>query len=146
MYKWLTSLKPDFLSSSKSKEANILFSVTVLLTEIMHADHELSAHEKHLITSILSKQYDLADNDALSLFDKADKLMQGAVSLHEHTSLVNESFKYHEKLELINYLWQVAYADNMLDKYEEHLIRRLADLLYISHSDYIKEKHAVIGV
>ena len=109
MYKWLTSLKPDSLSS-KSKEENVLFSVTVLLTEIMHGDHELSVHEKHLITSILSEQYGLTGNDALSLFDEANKLMQGAVSLHEHTSLVNDSFKYEEKLELRNYLWQVAYA------------------------------------
>ena len=149
MSNWLSRLKKSLspLSSGaeSEKEADrVLFSVVVLLAEIMHADHQLNSREKSVITSILKKYYGMDGSAASALFEEADRLLQGPVSLHEHTSLVNDSFDYRKKLDLINHLWQVAYADDMLDRYEEHLIRKLADLLHISHRDFIKEKHAAL--
>ena len=49
-----------------------------------------------------------------------------------------------EKVRVLEYLWQIAYADNVLDKYEEHAIRKVADLLYLSHADFITAKQRVL--
>ena len=56
---------------------------------------------------------------------------------------MNEHFSAPEKVDLFSCLWQVAYADGRIDKYEEHLLRRIADLLHISHRDFIRTKLAV---
>ena len=74
------------------------------------------------------------------LINLAEKEIDHAVSLHDFTRLLNESFSKAEKINVIENLWHVAYADSILDKYEEYYIRKVADLLYISHSDYIQSK------
>ena len=66
-----------------------------------------------------------------------------STSLYEHTRLINDSCNYEDKLKLISGLWNLAFADQELDKYEEYLIRKIADLLHVSHSDFIKEKMKV---
>ncbi len=63
-----------------------------------------------------------------------------AVSLYEFTSLMNETYDYEDKVLLVENLWRLALADDHLDKYEEQMIRKTADLLYVSHSDFIKTK------
>ncbi|MDP2091517.1 MAG: TerB family tellurite resistance protein, partial [Pseudohongiella sp.] len=70
----------------------------------------------------------------------AEKEAQQAVSLYDFTSLINEGYGYEEKLLLVENLWRVALADEHLDKYEEQLIRKTSDLIYVSHSDFIKTK------
>jgi len=125
---------------SKNKK---VFSVAVLLVEIMHADHVLRGREESTVTRILCDKFGLAEEDAVELFAKVNHLMKHAISLQKYTALLNSSMNYQEKIGLINALWCVAYSDNMLDLYEEHLIRRVSDLLYISHSDFIKQKFQV---
>ena len=48
--------------------------------------------------------------------------------------------EYEEKVGLIENMWRIAFSDEQLDKYEEHLIRKISDLIYVSHSDFIKTK------
>jgi uncharacterized tellurite resistance protein B-like protein len=67
-------------------------------------------------------------------------MVSESTSLYEYTRLINDSCSYQDKLNLVNSLWKIAFADNSLDKYEEHLIRKISDLLHVSHSDFIKEK------
>ena len=147
MFKWLSSKKTTSSSFpgtlTGSKEEKTLYAVAMLLSEIMHADHQLCSQEKSTVTTILYQQFGMSEAGAQELLNKVNKHMKDAISLHEYTSFINSTFQYEQKVELIKSLWHVAYSDNMLDRYEEHLIRRLADLLYISHSDYIREKHVV---
>ena len=70
--------------------------------------------------------------------DKADE----ATSLYEFTRLINDHFLEEEKQQLIHNMWVVAWADGDIDKYEEHLIRRVAELIYVSHQDFIRSKLA----
>jgi len=65
------------------------------------------------------------------------------VSLYEFTSLINSEYDYAQKVTLIENMWRVAFADHVLDKYEENMIRKTADLIYVSHSDFIKSKLTV---
>ena len=66
--------------------------------------------------------------------------MDESISLYDFTSEVNEKFSREKKCELVKLLWKVAYADGRVDKYEEHYIRKISDLLNLTHGDFIKAK------
>ena len=62
------------------------------------------------------------------------------ISLYDWTSSINESYDYEQKKDLIKLLWDVAYADGRIDKYEDYTIRKISELLYVKHSDFIRMK------
>ena len=95
------------------------------------------------ISSILQNKFDLPEDTLEELFDLAQQEADDATSLYQFTSLINEAYEYPAKITLIQNMWEVAFADGNLDRYEEHLIRKVAELLYVSHSDFIKTKLAV---
>jgi len=69
-----------------------------------------------------------------------------AVDLYQFTRLMNKHFSVDKKIKVIEYLWAIAYADNHLDAHEEHIVRRVADFLYITHQDFIKTKHKALEI
>ena len=113
-----------------------------LLIEVMKSDHELDDREAAEFIEILQKQLDISDEDLADLVTLAEAEAKQATSLYEFTSLINAGYDYENKLALIENMWRVAYADERLDKYEEHLIRKISDLIYVSHRDFIRTKHS----
>jgi uncharacterized tellurite resistance protein B-like protein len=113
-----------------------------LLIEVMKSDHELDDREAAKFIEILQKQLDISDEDLADLVTLAEAEAKQATSLYEFTSLINAGYDYENKLALIENMWRVAYADERLDKYEEHLIRKISDLIYVSHKDFIRTKHS----
>jgi len=95
------------------------------------------------LSTVLKSQFQLSESEAKALVTFAETARHDATSLHEFTKEVNESCTQDEKFELIKGMWSVAYADGHLDKYEEHIIRRAADLIHVGHSDFIRAKLAV---
>ncbi len=87
--------------------------------------------------------FNIAVEQVDELIDLARREVDLAVSLHDFTRMLNDNLNASEKIQVIELLWQVAFADAVLDKYEEYYIRKIADLLYISHKDYIRTKHRV---
>ena len=75
------------------------------------------------------------------LYREAERHADDATSLYEFTRLINDHFELTEKENLVELLWFVAFADGALDKYEEHLVRRVADLVHVSHGAFIRAKH-----
>jgi uncharacterized tellurite resistance protein B-like protein len=63
-----------------------------------------------------------------------------STGFYEFTSLINKGLTYEEKVKVIEYLWEVALVDTHLDKYEEHTVRKIADLIYVAHEDFIEAK------
>ena len=93
--------------------------------------------------------YNELSEDALhalidDLFILASEEARQSVDLYQFTSLIREHFSQEKKIKTIECLWTIAYADNHLDAHEEHLIRRIADLLYVTHQDFINAKHRVL--
>lgn len=79
---------------------------------------------------------------------EADELLALAESEHadstdyfEFTHLINQHYLEPQKIDLIETLWQIAFADQHLHHYEEHVIRRLSELLHVPHSAFIAAKH-----
>lgn len=112
-----------------------------LLIELSKADQDIADTEIATLMTILRARFDLSQANLDELLDLAEQEAREATSLYQFTSLINEHFDYMEKVQLILNMWEVAYADSRIDRYEEHLIRKVADLLYISHVDFIRMKH-----
>ena len=83
---------------------------------------------------------EIAKSQIQEIIDDAQLTVNESTSLYGYTRIVNDEFEYNDKLDLLRNLWKVAYADDNLDKYEEHLLRKISDLIHISHSDYINIK------
>ena len=111
-----------------------------LLMEVARADFTQDAAEEQAMAQLLATTLELSDEDVQLLMEAADEAVDGATSLYEFTRLVNDHYSYDDKRSLVQSMWRVAYADASLDKYEEHLIRRVAELIYLNHGDFIRTK------
>ena len=109
----------------------------------MNADDNLSYEEAESIKSILFDTLYLTEEVASELLATAKKQVNDANDLFQFTEVINANYSQEEKVSLIESLWKVAYSDKQLDKYEEHMIRKISDLLYVSHSDFIKTRNRV---
>jgi uncharacterized tellurite resistance protein B-like protein len=116
-------------------------AAAALLMEIGRADHDVLAVEGDAIHSAIKQVFHLSDDEIEDLVATAEHAVDSAVSLFDFTSVINECFDREQKVRLLEMLWAVAYADDNLDHYEEYYVRKIADLLHISHSDYIRTKH-----
>ena len=116
-------------------------AAAVLMVEISLADSSIDDAELAIIKTALVDHFHIAAGQVEELTDLARREVDLAVSLHDFTRLLNDKLSASEKILIIELLWQVAFADTVLDKYEEYYIRKIADLLYISHKDYIRTKH-----
>lgn len=132
-------------SSQQSEEAgkhNVRLAAAALLVETARADFTESDIEIRKLTQLLTTALELEAAEVSELVDAAQGRVQDATSLYEFTRVINESWALDRKLQLISAMWAVAYADGDIDKYEEHLIRNVADLIYVPHSNYIHCKLA----
>lgn len=111
-----------------------------LLFEVIWADHDIDPAEMATMEALLCATFDLAPADVAALSAKAKVLHEQAVGLHEFTSALNEHMDQETKYQVILAMWKVAFADQRIDTLEEHIIRRAADLLYVSHSRFIEAK------
>ncbi len=141
MIKKLLGFFQQQAQQSESRKPEL--AAAALLVEIMNADHEISLEESVSIKQILVETLLIDPNVADQLLENAQQEVSAANDLFQFTEVINASYSYPEKVRLLESLWQVAYSDQHLDKYEEHMIRRIADLLYVSHSDFIQTKHRI---
>ncbi|KAE8438877.1 TerB family tellurite resistance protein [Vreelandella piezotolerans] len=111
-----------------------------LLCEVMRADYDQSDVERAALKQMLMARYRLDEQDVSQLMALAEAEVDDAVDHYQFVSLIKQHYDYDQRLELVNLMWELAWADGSLDPLEEHRIRRLADLLYVSHSDFIRSK------
>jgi len=125
-----------------SVEETRRLAAAALLVEVARADFTQDAAEEQAMASLLTNTLNLDPRDVDALMSDADSAVDQATSLYDFTRLVNDHYDADGKRALVQSMWQVAYADASLDKYEEHLIRRVAELIYLPHEDFIRTKHA----
>lgn len=113
---------------------------SALLIEVAYADKVFDESEINSLRKSLKETYDIDEEIINELISDAKKTVDESTSLYEYTRVVNDEFDYSDKLELLSRIWKLAFADGNLDKYEDHLIRKISDLIHISHSDFIKIK------
>lgn len=115
-------------------------ATAVLLVEVMRADHEHSAEEHQAVIKALGERFALPSDAMEDLMALAQDTARTANDFHAFTSQVNERFTHTQKIELVESLWHVAYADAHLDAHENHVISKVAGLLHVTHGEYIAAK------
>ena len=131
---------------AKNKDASITSPISknlitaALMIEVMQADFSLDEREQQAFISVLKQSFDLDENEVIELEELAHVKVEEATSLYEFTRQINDNFSAGEKLELIKNMWRVAFADGEIDRYEDGVIRRVAELIYVAHSDFIRMK------
>ena len=108
----------------------------------MNSDHRLDAREEQEFIAILVKTLGLDEEAADELRVLAHEKAEESTSLYEFTAQVNTQFSVDAKLSLIKNMWRIAFADGEVDRYEDGVIRRVSELIYVSHSDFIRMKIA----
>ncbi len=125
---------------SHTPQKNIHKASAALMVEVMLSDGQLDRKEEEGIKLLLTNAFDLSPSECDELISLAQEEVKDSISLYEFTGQVNTHFSALEKFELIKHMWHIAFIDNELDKYEESLIRQVADLIYLPHSQFIKAK------
>ncbi|MDX1608957.1 MAG: TerB family tellurite resistance protein [Halofilum sp. (in: g-proteobacteria)] len=120
-------------------------AAAALLIEIARADFEFDAEEQRAIESLLTDTLELDEEEVAELVRLATEESREATSLHQFTRLINDSHSIAQKQQLMEQLWRVAFADGRIDRYEEQLLRRIADLLHLRHKEFMQAKHAAAG-
>ncbi len=127
-------------AGDEHREHGYQLATAALLFEVSRADHHTSAEELDAIAAVIRRCFELSEEDAGNLMELARQESEQAVSLYELTKLIDKRLTASEKIHIIELLWEVAFIDGKLDRYEEYTIRKLADLLHVAHGDFIAAK------
>ena len=146
--KFLSNLLEKVVSGEKipsneikdSFDDHLVLATCVLLIEVARSDDNFDDMEKQKILEITKKNFNLSNEQTELLMCIADDRNKEMISLYEWTSKINESCTYVDKKRLMEFLWDVAFTDGVVDKYEDYTIRKIAELLYVKHKDFIKSK------
>ena len=129
------------LARTDDIDHQLQLATAALLIEMMQQDARIHEGEQKAVREMLQNHFNLTDNETLQLCELAREELDNAVDSHQFTSLIARNYSQAEKIRIIEYLWQVAYADDHLDPLEEHMVRHIAELIYVPHRDFIRTKH-----
>ena len=111
-----------------------------LMLETSMADDLLDESEIKTLKTTLINDFELEETEIDELIEISKKNVDDSTSLYDFTRDINDNFDAKERFKLIESMWKIAYADGNIDKFEEHIIRKVSNLIYVSHSDFIKAK------
>ena len=122
------------------KDHALRLATTALLIEMVRMDDRFHEAEQHKLMKEIKLRFKLSDLETEALVELASEELKNSTDYFQFTSLINQHFEYDEKLGIIESLWEVAYADEELDVDEEYLVRKISELIYVSHQDFISAK------
>ena len=121
-------------------EPSVELAAAVLLFEVAWADHRISDLEVETVRETLVRQFDIDAATVDELVAESRSQHEDSVGLYEFTRALVEAWSPEQRLQLVVQLWRLAYCDAGLDKYEDATIRKIAELLYVSHGDFIRAR------
>ena len=131
------------VEGTEEREHALRLATATLLVEVVRADQEEAVVEEEVVLKQLGNFFDLSKEETSLLIQAAEQEADYAVSLQSFTRELHENLTIKEKHVVIEMLWRVALADSQLDKYEDYLVRKVADLLYVPHQDLIRIRNRV---
>lgn len=130
---------PDGTTAARAG-GNPQLATAVLLFDVMRSDDTLSGAERAQALSALRKRFALSEDALAQLMVQPEQTAKGANDYFSFTSLMNDSFTQEQKIQVVAFMWHVAYAGGSIDENENHLISKIAGLLHVKHGDYIAAK------
>jgi uncharacterized tellurite resistance protein B-like protein len=131
---------PDRGAQPMDEARALQLATAVLLVEVMRCDSNFAAQERAATEKALRITFALSDTELARLMAQAEQTAQGANDYFRFTSAMNDQFTQAQKIQVVELMWQVAYADGILDENEHHLISKVAGLLHVTHGEYIAAK------
>ncbi len=128
-------------TDTADREAALRLATAVLMVDVARADHVFEESEFNAMLQLIETHFQLSPEQAAALVNTAGETADDMVSLFEFTQLLNKQLDEREKTRIVSLLWQVAYADGRLDKYEDSLVLKISDLLYVSRGRVMRLKH-----
>lgn len=123
---------------------DVRVAVCALFLEMANIDGKFSASEQDYVISLLKREYGLSDQHVVDLMEASQKGLKDSIDLWQFTNLINQNYSRDEKIQIIEMVWQIVYADGRLDKHEDYLVHKLAKLLRLTHKDLIDAKLKVL--
>lgn len=130
-------------TGGETVEHRLNLAAAALLVEMSFQDDKVNELEVKAVKQAMVTQLGLSEDEINELYKLAEEEKHQATDYHQFTSLIAKHYTQAQKIGLIEALWQVAFADNVLDKHEEHMVRRISDLIYVSHKDFLQARHRV---
>ena len=138
-------LVPGSITEDVHSEQVLRLAIGALLLEMTHMDGEAWPEQRKAVEEAVLEHFELAEADVKELLELAEEERSESTDYYQFTSLINNNYTPEQKIRLVELLWRIAYADETLHKYEEHLVRKIADLLYVPHSAFIAAKLSTSG-
>ena len=132
------------MEDDSASRDQLQLAAAALLIELSRADYHRDQEEQRAIERALKKCFDLDEQQLEELVELAEEQNRTATSLYQFTSLIKDNYDLEQRFELVKMLWEVAVADGEISKYEDYLIRKISDLIYLPHSEFIRAKLAVL--
>lgn len=133
-------LSPAVGADEAADEQRLQLAAAALLVEMTRADGEVREAEQRAVEQAMASAFSLSNAEIRELIRLAEVAIEDATCYHQFTSLINQHYSKAQKSRLVEMLWEVAFADAEMEKYEEHLLRKLSDLLYVPHAEFIRAK------
>lgn len=133
----------EHASDVETESANVPLAAAMLLLEVAWADHELEDQELEQVKVALESMYEIDQDTVSEIIDRARTDHETSTGVFPFTRLLNERLDRSERKALLVHLWKVANFEGDKEHYEEHVIRKITDLLYLNHSDFIAAKREV---
>ncbi len=127
--------------STAQHEAALRMATAVLMIDVARADSEFDELEFQRLLELIESHFDLTPEQSAELVNSASEKAEDLVSLHEFTRTLNQNLDEKEKTRIVSFLWQIAYADGRLDKFEDALVLTISDLLYVNRTRVMRLKH-----
>ncbi|MBN2331702.1 MAG: TerB family tellurite resistance protein [Deltaproteobacteria bacterium] len=139
-FKKLLLFQAEAQGGNEKKGDELQLAIAMLLVEIALADDVLHAREEQLILRVLQKLFSLSPQDAGDLLSRSRQKHAESIDLYPATRTINDHFSPAEKSRLLETVWQLVFADGILDQHEDYLMHKLAKLLRLSHRQLIEAK------
>ena len=142
----LSNLKKFFNSQKieeQDTEENYEAACAALLCEAAYMDGAYDSKEKEIIVKLIKKQFNLDDEEALIIVDSGEQLSQESSQIYGFTRAIKQSWKLENRIKILEMLWEVAYADGVLDPAEDMLIRRIAGLIHVEDRERMQAKNKI---
>ena len=140
----MTLLQGEGEVAQESRFERVQVATCALLMEVAHSDGHYQSVEAKVVHDLLAKKFNLSPAAVAELIDYSHQHREESLDLFQFAREINAHFSREEKLDVMEGVWQVIYADGTLDKYEDALARQLATLLRLDHKDVISRKLKVL--
>ena len=143
MLRKVTIFFESFISTNESTldpQHSLNLAVAALLVEMVRVDNNVSNEEVNHLNAILIERFGIAPTEIEEITALAEDELSQSTDYYQFTSLINTHFERPQKMQMIKTLWEIAYIDGKIDSHEEHYLRKIAELLHVPHSEFIRTK------